>query len=189
MAKLRIGSQGNIFSPTNRQNEYQWQSPFHMMCEMLFTFNMVRPGIFCRTVLVGPLFPYRDNDIIFRILSIDHGHTFCMWHWPIRKHFAFSRQSTPKLVALLFATTRCWQDPTRWKQLSTDAIIGFQYGLCHVVVALRCLCSSQHDEVTNKYGNQHAWLLIAGKGSEHCEQAKVFLYVEDIVNLLPTLGL
>ena len=27
-----------------------------------------------------------------------------------------------------------WRDPTRWKQLSTVAILGFQFGLYHVVV-------------------------------------------------------
>ena len=102
---------------------------------------------------------------------------------------AFSRQLVPKLVALLFAVTPCWRDQTRSNQLFTVVILGFRLGLYHVVVALSCLYGSQHDEVTNKYGNQHAWLPIVGKGSEHCEQAKVFLYVEDIVNLLPTLGL
>ena len=37
--------------------------------------------------------------------------------------------------------TPCWQDPTRSKQLSTVAILGFQFGLYHVVAPLRFLRS------------------------------------------------
>ena len=33
-------------------------------------------------------------------------------------------------------TTPCWRDPARSKQLSTVAILGFQFGLYHVVVPL-----------------------------------------------------
>ena len=32
--------------------------------------------------------------------------------------------------------TPCWRDPTRSKQLSTVAIVGFQFGLYHVVAPL-----------------------------------------------------
>jgi len=55
----------------------------------------------------------------------------------------FSRQLALKLVALLFAASPCWRDPTRSKQLSTVAILGFQVRLYHVVVALGCLFSNQ----------------------------------------------
>ena len=47
------------------------------------------------------------------------------------------------LVALFFAATLCWRDPTRSKQLSTVSILGFQFGLYHVVVALSFLPSNQ----------------------------------------------
>ena len=41
-------------------------------------------------------------------------------------------QSTMQLNTSLLATP-CWQDSTRSKQLSTVAILGFQFGLYHVV--------------------------------------------------------
>ena len=54
----------------------------------------------------------------------------------------------------------------------------------------------QHGEVTNKYGNQHAWLPIAGKGSEHHDDAVITTMwkdkrfpVENIINLFHSLGL
>ena len=50
-------------------------------------------------------------------------------------HLADDR-STRRLLHF-FATTPCWRDPTTWsKQLSTIAILGFQFGLYHVVVVL-----------------------------------------------------
>ena len=51
-----------------------------------------------------------------------------------------SYRSTSRLL-LLFASTLCWGDPTSWKQLSTVAILGFQFGLYHVVVLLSFLHS------------------------------------------------
>ena len=91
--------------------------------------------------------------MIFWILLLVQGHAFCMWHWPVRKHLdmsfirrsspsAFSRQVVFKLVALLFPSTRCYQDPTKSKQLSTFAILGFQFGLYHhdqVIIGLASL--------------------------------------------------
>ena len=53
---------------------------------------------------------------------------------------AFSGRSVNQPVAsLLTAATLCWRDPTRSKQLSMVAILGFQFGLCHVVVRLSLL--------------------------------------------------
>ena len=43
--------------------------------------------------------------------------------------------SVDQLITSLPAT-QCWRDPTRSKQLSTVAILGFQFGLYHVVVSL-----------------------------------------------------
>ena len=51
---------------------------------------------------------------------------------------AFSGWSADQLITSLVATT-CWRDPTRSKQLSTVAILGFQFGLYHVVVPLSFL--------------------------------------------------
>ena len=43
-------------------------------------------------------------------------------------------QSTSYMISRL--ATPCWRDPTRSKQLSTVAILGFQFELYHVVVPL-----------------------------------------------------
>ena len=48
-----------------------------------------------------------------------------------------------RLDTFFFAATACWRDPTRSKELSTVAILGFQFGLYHVVVALSLLHSNQ----------------------------------------------
>ena len=77
-----------------------------------------------------------------------------MWYWPIRKHItgfefhlrslpcAFNRWSVNQLVSLLLAAaTPCWRDPTGSKP-STVAILGFQFGLYHVVVPLNFLRSN-----------------------------------------------
>ena len=50
--------------------------------------------------------------------------------------------SVDQLITSLLATP-CWWDPTRSKQLSTVAILGFQFGLHHVVVPLSFLRSNQ----------------------------------------------
>ena len=73
-------------------------------------------------------------------------------HWPIGKdlHLSFiwghhhlhlvgmDGWSVDQLITSLLATP-CWRDPTRSKQLSTVAILGFQFGLHHVVVSLASL--------------------------------------------------
>ena len=48
--------------------------------------------------------------------------------------------SVDQLITSLLATP-CWRDPTRSKQLSTVAILGFQFGLYYVVVPLSFLRS------------------------------------------------
>ena len=72
----------------------------------------------------------------------------CMWHWPavniwIWDSCAFCRQFFLKPVVLIFAATPCWREPTRSKQPSTVAILGFQIRLYHDVVALSRLRSNQ----------------------------------------------
>ena len=47
---------------------------------------------------------------------------------------ALSRRLVKEPVALLFAAIPHCRDPTRLKQLSMVAILGFQFGLYHVVV-------------------------------------------------------
>jgi len=54
---------------------------------------------------------------------------------------AFSRQLAFMLVALFFVATPWRRDPAGSKQLSTVAVLGFQFGLYHVVVALSFLRS------------------------------------------------
>ena len=48
--------------------------------------------------------------------------------------------SVDQLITSQLATP-CWRDPKRSKQLSTAAILGFQFGLYHVVAPLSFLCS------------------------------------------------
>ena len=52
----------------------------------------------------------------------------------------FSGWSVAQLITSLLAIP-CWGDPTRSKQLSTVAILGFQFGLYHVVAPLSFLRS------------------------------------------------
>ena len=54
-----------------------------------------------------------------------------------------NRSVSQLIAALLFAATPCWRDLTRSKDLSTVAILGYQFGLYHVVVLLNFLCSNQ----------------------------------------------
>ena len=122
--------------------------------DMLLVFNMAWPWLFCGSVFVCPQFPYRGNDMIFWIFSVVLCHAFCMWHWPICKNLdlnfiwghhhlhlvGMDQWSVDQLITSLLATP-CWRDPTRSKQLSTVAILGFQFGLYHVVVPLSFLRS------------------------------------------------
>ena len=57
--------------------------------------------------------------------------------------------SVDQLITSLLATP-CWWDPTRSKQLSTVAILGFQFGLYHVVVplALHVVSALHHCSLT-----------------------------------------
>ena len=66
-----------------------------------------------------------------------------------RFRFEFHLRSSPdlhlvgivdQLITSLLATP-CWRDPTRSKQLSTVAILGFQFGLYHAVAPLSSLRS------------------------------------------------
>ena len=97
-------------------------------------FNMVWPWFSCGTVCVCPQFPYRGNDTIFWIFPIVPCNAFCMWHWPTGKdldlsiiwghhhlHIVGLWISVDQLNTSQLATP-CWRDPTRSKQLSTDAI-------------------------------------------------------------------
>ena len=52
--------------------------------------------------------------------------------------------------------TPCWRDPTRSKQLSTVAILRFQFGLYHVVAPLSFLRSITLHIPLNKAANQNA---------------------------------
>ena len=54
-----------------------------------------------------------------------------------------NRSVSQLIAALLFAATPCWRDLTRSKDLSTVAILGYQFGLYHVVVLLNFLCCNQ----------------------------------------------
>jgi len=76
-----------------------------------------------------------------------------LWHWQIRKHLDLSLirchyhcasggRSVSHPIASL-STTPCRRDPTRSKQLSMVEILGFQFGLYHVVVPLSFLRSNQ----------------------------------------------
>jgi len=83
-----------------------------------------------------------------RILPIVHSHSLCMWRWPIRKEHldssfhlkplpsSISKESAFVLVVLFFffAVTPYRRDPIRSTQLSTVAILCFQFGLYHIVV-------------------------------------------------------
>ena len=107
-----------------------------------------------KSVCVCPQFPYSCKDTIFWIFPIVPCHAFCMWHWPVGKdldlsfiwdhhhlHFVGLWMSVDKLITSHRATP-CWRDPTRSKQLSTVAILGFQFGLYHVVAPLSFLHST-----------------------------------------------
>ena len=91
--------------------------------------------------------------MIFWIFRTVPCHAFCMWHWPMGKdldlsfiwghhhlHLVGLWISVDQLITSQLATP-CWRDPTRSKQLSTVAILGFQFGLYHVVAPLSFLRS------------------------------------------------
>ena len=62
----------------------------------------------------------------------------------LRSSSAFSGMDDQSIHTLLLATP-CWQNSTlRSKQLSTVAILGFQFGLYHVAVPLSFLRSISH---------------------------------------------
>ena len=73
---------------------------------------------------------------------------FFWWHWPI---FEFQLRSSPSAISgwsivqpiTSLLATPCWWDPARSNQVSTVAILGFQFGLYHVFVSLRVQRSNQ----------------------------------------------
>ena len=76
-----------------------------------------------------------------------------LWNWPIRKHLDLSfiwchyhcasgGRSISQPIASLSAAP-CWRDPTRSKQPSMLAILGYYFGLYHVIVPLSFLRSNQ----------------------------------------------
>ena len=107
--------------------------------DILFIFHVVWPWFCCGTVLSvhSLLIATTTRYSGFFLLSFvtrfacDIGQSAKSFIWGHRHlHLAASLLATP-----------CWRDPTRWKQLSTVAILGFQFGLCHVVVPVRFLRS------------------------------------------------
>ena len=123
-------SRSPIHSPTGHEN-----------------FDMVWPWFFCGTVFVCLQSPYRGNDMIFWIFPVVLCHAFCMWHWPICKNldlsFVWGHHHLRHLVddqsinrLLHYLLHRADKTPTRSKQLSTVAILDFQFGLYHVVAPL-----------------------------------------------------
>ena len=75
-------------------------------------------------------------------------HAFFWWHWPI---FEFQLRSSPSAISgwsivqpiTSLLATPCWWDPARSNQVSTVAILGFQFGVYHVLVSLRVQHSDQ----------------------------------------------
>ena len=88
--------------------------------------------------------------MIFWIFPIVPCRAFCMWQ---RFGFEFHLRSSPSAFCsdymdisrpaefFIQLATPCWRDPTRSKQLSTVAILGFQFGLYRVVAPLSFLRS------------------------------------------------
>ena len=118
---------------------------------MLLTFNVVWPGFFCETACVCPQYSYRGKDMIFWIFAIVHCQAFSMWHNWQRFALEFHLRSSPsafsgygwsvdQLITSLL-TSPCSRNPTRSKQLSTVAVLGFQFGFYRVVVPLSFLRS------------------------------------------------
>ena len=113
--------------------------------------HIVWPWFFRETVLVCPHFPHHGNDTIFWIFPVVLCHALCMLHWSIGKdldlsfnwahhhlsHLHLAGMDDQSISWLL--VTPWWRDPTRSKQLFTVAIVGFQFGLYHVVVPLSFL--------------------------------------------------
>ena len=109
--------------------------------------------IFCGTLFASPQFPYRGHDMIFWIfpvvlcLSVLHVTLANLQEFGFELHLrsspsAFSGYGWPvdQLITSLLVTL-CWRDPTRSKQLSTVAILGFQFGLYYDVDPLSFLRS------------------------------------------------
>ena len=119
---------------------------------MLLIFNMVWPWFSCGTVCVCLQLPYRGNDMIFWIFPISLVTRFAcdiigllarIWIWVPSEVFTILVSiwiSVEQLITSKLATP-CWWDPTRSKQLSTVANVGFQSGLYHVAAPLSFLRS------------------------------------------------
>ena len=107
--------------------------------------------------------------MLFWIFPLVPCHAFYLWHWPIGKDIDLDLSlirghhhlhsvglwiSVDQLITSQPATS-CSRHPTRSKQLSTVAILGFQFGLYHVVAPLSfivCYCvSSGSDELNGSF--------------------------------------
>ena len=117
--------------------------------DMLLIFNMVWPWFSC---LSAVSLSRQRHDI----LDFSYWPLSCVLHvtdWPIGKgldpsftwghhhlHLASIWISVDQLITSQL-TKSCWRNPTWSKQLSMDAILGFQCGLYHVVFSLSFLLS------------------------------------------------
>ena len=93
-----------------------------------------------------PQFPHRGKDMIFWMFFVvlftrfgcDIGQSANIWIWVSSEVTTICLSirgyawSVDQLITSLLATP-CWRDPTRSKQLPTVAILGFLFGLYHVV--------------------------------------------------------
>ena len=71
--------------------------------------------------------------------ACDIGQSATIWIWVSSAVSVWSVDQPQPITSLL--ATSCWRDPTKSKQLSTVAILGFQFELYHVVVPLSFLRS------------------------------------------------
>ena len=115
------------------------------------TANENAAGIFLRdSFFVCPQSPYRHDIVDFsccplwRVLHVilvnlhNFGFEFQLRSSP--SALSGYRWSVDHLITSILAIP-CWRNPTRPKQLSTVATVGFQFGLNHVVVPLSFLSS------------------------------------------------
>ena len=132
--------------------------------DMLLIFNVVWPWFSCGTVCICLQFPYHGSDMVFWIFLTVPCHVFFMWHRPMDKdldlsfiwghhhlHLVGLWMLVDQLITSQLATPS-WPDPTRSKQLSTVAILSFQFGLYHVVVPCSCpvIIISHHCHVLSR---------------------------------------
>ena len=93
---------------------------------------------------------------------------------------AFSRceWSVDQPITSLLATPCCGRDPTRSKQLSTVVILGFQFGLYHVVVLLSFLRSiSLASLFASLLVCPRAWLMLSTQNTVSFNSGLTFSFV------------